>query len=138
MKKNRACFSGSFDPFHKGHLYVLLKGLNDFKFIYILISINTNKHQSSFLKRKKQIQTVLNKYAITNVEIVQNMKLTVEKATELKCNYLIRGYRNKNDLIFENRMKAMNEFLNPKIKTILYKTNEECKNIRSSNSIKNS
>lgn len=127
-----ACFSGSFTPFHRGHLHVINKALKEFDFIYLLISINPDKKYRLGLLKKIKIYIILKRQKIKNVKIKINKGLTVIKAKELNSKYLIRGYRDQNDLAYEKWMLDVNKKIEPTIKTILYCSNKECKKIRSS------
>ncbi len=118
-----AIFPGSFDPFHDGHDFVVQKGLKDFDLIYIVISWNENKKRFiSYLKSKKIIRK---KYKNNKkIKILINKKqLTVNIARKLNCFNIIRGYRNNDDLKYEQWLKSQYLLLEPQINFILYKSN---------------
>ncbi|MFM7487470.1 MAG: adenylyltransferase/cytidyltransferase family protein, partial [Cytophagales bacterium] len=48
MSKKVALFPGSFDPFTKGHEYIVLRGLHLFDEIIIAIGYNSGKSQRYF------------------------------------------------------------------------------------------
>lgn len=130
-----AIFPGSFDPFHRGHQFVVDQALkNKFEKIYIIVSLNEDKKRNlSFEKSKEMIEQIYQSNNKIKVLINKN-KLTVDIARELNCFNIIRGYRDEQDLIFENQLK--NNYLKeePRINFILFhSTIEE----RSSNINKN-
>ena len=118
----RAIFPGSFDPFHEGHDFVVQKGLEDFDLIYIVISWNENKERFFSYFKSKKIKVLINK-----------RQLTVNIARKLNCFNIIRGYRNEEDLKYEQKLKSQYLMLEPKINFILYKSNIDL----SSTTIKN-
>lgn len=101
-----AIFPGSFDPFHRGHQFVVDQALkNRFKKIYIVVSWNEDKKRNlSFEKSKQMIEQIYQSNNKIEVLINKN-KLTVDVARELNCFNIIRGYRDEQDLIFENQLK---------------------------------
>jgi len=132
MKSKIAIFSGSFNTFHLGHLFILKRGLEEYKEVIILISNQRKKMNKSFLIRETEIKKILEFNNLENIRIIINDGLTINKAKELHCKTLIRGYRDYSDLKFELKLLFLNKFLAPSIKTKLYKSNEIYKNIRSS------
>lgn len=129
----RAIFPGSFDPFHEGHDFVIQKGLEDFDLIYIVISWNENKERFfSYFKSKKIIKRKYKKNKKIKV-LINKHQLTVNIARKLNCFNIIRGYRNEEDLKYEQKLKSQYLMLEPKINFILYKSNIDL----SSTTIKN-
>lgn len=130
---NKAIFPGSFDPFHSGHKYILKQALKKFDYIWIIISWNENKiRKNDFETSYKKMQKKLSK--IKNISILINEnRMTVDIAKELDCYNLIRGFRNKNDLIYEESLKEKYILMEPKIKIFYFKSNFFNKWKRSSN-----
>lgn len=129
MKK--AIFPGSFDPFHQGHEFIVKQALQEFDFLYIIISWNEDKP-----KRKYSFEEVYDfltgKYQNNpkiKIMINQNL-LTTQLAQSLNCFNLVRGYRNQEDLDYENNLKKLYILNEPKIK-IFYYHNPELANISS-------
>ena len=73
-------------------------------------------------KKNKKIKVLINK-----------RQLTVNIARKLNCFNIIRGYRNEEDLKYEQKLKSQYLMLEPKINFILYKSNIDL----SSTTIKN-
>ncbi len=129
---SKAIFPGSFDPFHDGHKFVIEKALEDFDFIYIVISWNENKKRTqSFWKSKLQIKKNFKKNKKIKILFNKN-KLTIEIARKLNCFQLIRGIRNENDIKYEDLLRKMYIDAEPRIKIKYYNATQEVKNISSS------
>lgn len=117
---NKAIFPGSFDPFHKGHLSILEKALKLFDFVYLVITLNPDKNQSSSFESKRKIVEQQIKH-LKNVEILINQdKLTAELAKELNVNFLIRSARNDIDFNYEIELAVGNKAINNNLETILF------------------
>lgn len=118
-----AMFPGSFDPMHEGHDFVIQNGLKDFDLIYIVISWNENKKRHfSYFKSKKMIKQKYKNNKRIKILINKN-KLTPDISKKLNCFNIIRGYRNDEDLKYEQWLKSQYLLLDPRINFILYKSN---------------
>ena len=131
MKYKNAVFSGSFDPMHEGHIHILKKANKLFDKVYVVISINPNKQSTSLENRYQQVSNFLANHNLNN-EVVLNYGLTVEKARELGCKYLIRGVRNNMDLEYELDMQHKNKLLDKEIETVILFADIEFQKISSS------
>lgn len=128
MKK--AIFPGSFDPFHQGHEFIVKEALKDFEFLYIIISWNeSKKRHSSF---NEAYQYILEKYKNDkNIKLLINeSELTTTIANKLNCFNIVRGYRNKKELILEKKLYRKYVVLDARIKVFYYHSNE-LKNVSS-------
>lgn len=119
--KKEAVFPGSFDPFHKGHDFVVQEALKEgFERIYIVVSWNEDKKRNWSLE---QAQKVIEDFYQNNekiVVLVNRNQLTVEVVQQLNCFNIIRGYRNEDDLVYENELKEKYLMMEPRINFILY------------------
>lgn len=119
----KAIFPGSFDPFHEGHEFIINKALNKFDFIYIVISKNEEKKRySSFKDSFNQIKKILKNNKKIKI-LINEEKLTVEIANELNCFNIIRGIRNKQDLIYEKKLRKKYQNQDPRIKIFYFFSN---------------
>jgi pantetheine-phosphate adenylyltransferase len=129
MKK--ALFPGSFDPFHNGHKNIYLKAQKLFDEVIIFVANNNAKeNQSYFTTRVKII-----KKELPNAKVIFGNHLTAYLAKKHNCEYLVRGIRNTEDILYEEEMAKINNYLNKELTTILLFADEDLKNI-SSTSIK--
>ncbi len=138
MKK--CIFPGSFDPFHKGHLYVLKKGLEIFDKVFIVVANNCRKkHKSSLERRKTKIENYLIKtnIKIEKIEIlICNEKYMADFAKKLQISSYIRGTRTMKDFIYEKKLQKIYHKKNPNFNLTLFLTNKEHKSYSSTNQIK--
>ena len=113
-----AFYPGSFDPFTNGHLYVVEIASKLFDKVYIGIGRNPRKSQFHAAPMAKLIRETLDKKGISNCEIVNYDNLTIEKAEELNCDFIIRGIRIHADYEYELEINDANRYLNATIPTI--------------------
>jgi pantetheine-phosphate adenylyltransferase len=111
-----AIFPGSFDPFTYAHKDLVDRALNLFDKIYIAIGVNSSK--------KGMMDTEIRKQAIESVyanemkvEVLTYTGLTVELCKTVQANYILRGLRNANDLMFEDAIAQNNLILAPEVET---------------------
>ncbi|OJG54321.1 hypothetical protein RV06_GL002989 [Enterococcus haemoperoxidus] len=94
--------------------------------------MNTNKKALFTVEEK----LVLIKKAVAHLEnveiIIQETKLTVESASDLGANFLIRGIRNVKDYEYEKDIAMMNHHLAPELETIFLLADEKYAHISSS------
>lgn len=132
---NEIVFPGSFDPIHNGHLFIIKNILNKYNYLIILISNNEKKNNSNIYFRKIKIILFLwrNKVSSKNIKIVINKTKTTDKLKLLNINTIVRGYRDDNDLEYEEIL--FNCYLKelPNLKRELIKSDETNINFRSSN-----
>lgn len=118
--KKKGIFPGSFDPFHKGHEFIVKQALKDFSMIYIIISWNENKTRKySFEETYKNINNIYKNNPKIKVLINHN-ELTVDVSRKLNCFDLIRGYRNNKDKEYEKKLLLEYQKQEPKINIKYY------------------
>ena len=113
---NIAVFPGSFDPFTNAHKDIVDRAVGLFDKIYIAIGINSSKKGMMDSQiRKRAIESVYTNQS--KVEVVTYTGLTVEFCKSVEANYILRGLRNANDLVFEDAIAQNNLILAPDIET---------------------
>ena len=115
MKK--AIFSGSFDPFTKGHEDIVLRALPLFDEIVIAIGVNTTKQYLFDLgKRKNAIEKL---FSVEKKIIVKTYEgLTIDFAKQENTNFILRGIRNSIDFEYERSIADMNKKMVNDIETV--------------------
>lgn len=116
-----ALFPGSFDPFTKGHLDIVLRATNMFDHIIIGLGYNEQKKRLFEVQLMKQkIEESVALYDNVSVEIYST--LTAEYAQEKGAQFLLRGLRNTTDFEYENAIAQANKHLNPALETVFLMT----------------
>ena len=130
MKIKKAIFPGSFDPFTKGHEYVVKKALDVFDEVIIGVGVNTSKQYLFDLENR-----------ITHIEeIYKNndrvrtqtyVGLTTDFCTEIGAQHIVRGLRNSIDFEYEKSIAEMN-FIMDKIETVFFMSRDDVSAINAS------
>ncbi|ATO31075.1 pantetheine-phosphate adenylyltransferase [Mycoplasmopsis bovirhinis] len=121
----KALYAGSFNPFHNGHYQILLKALNLFDEVYLLVAQNPNKPKNDIIENinliKEKTKGLKNLYVLEPYENI----LTAKVAQKLKITYLIRSARNNLDFQYELELASLNKGFNPTLETIIIIPDEE-------------
>ena len=118
MKNKTAVFPGSFDPFTKGHEYVVKKALEIFEGVVIGIGINTSKkYLFSIEKRIAQIESIYKENPKVKIRTYDG--LTTKFCKSIDVSHIDRGLRNTIDFEYEKSIAEMN-FTLDKIDTVFF------------------
>ncbi|WP_185870292.1 pantetheine-phosphate adenylyltransferase [Blattabacterium cuenoti] len=111
MEKRIAVFPGSFDPITLGHYDIIIRSLNLFDKIIIVIGKNyEKKNMFSFKKRKEWIKKTFLGFSKIEIDILcQGLMTSFCKKKQAK--FLLRGIRNQLDFEFEKNMFYANREL---------------------------
>jgi len=111
-----AVFPGSFDPFTNAHKDLVDRALSLFDKIYIAIGVNSSKKGLMDFETRKAAITEL--YKNESKVIVDTFTgLTVDYCKKVDAQFILRGLRNANDLVFEDAIAQNNLILAPAIET---------------------
>lgn len=115
-----ALFPGSFDPFHKGHRYVVNAALQIFDEVYVCVAINPLK-KGYFEPRARvsMIEAIFKNEP--RVKVISTDGLVFKKAQELGATFIVKGARNGNDFTDEVAQSDINWKLG-KIPTLVIPT----------------
>lgn len=132
---NKVAIAGSFDPFHKGHEFLVEEALNLFEEIYIIVCNNkAKKHMIPIQQRMYFIEYFYRTFFNCNREYNNRIKivslpddkLLFSYMEELNINYYLRGIRNTIDFEYEKQLKSVNEsFSNIKTLFTIFPSNLE-------------
>jgi pantetheine-phosphate adenylyltransferase len=118
MKNKTVVFPGSFDPFTKGHEYVVKKALEIFEEVIIGIGINTSKkYLFSLEKRIAQIESIYKENSKVKIRTYDG--LTTKFCKSIDVSHIVRGLRNTIDFEYEKSIAEMN-FTLDKIDTVFF------------------
>lgn len=129
MKKT-ALFPGTFDPFTIGHQSLVNRGLDLMDEIIIAIGINDKK--LTYFSLEKRIKAIKCLYRNDpRVNVLSYNSLTVDFATEVGAQFILRGIRTVNDFEYEKSIADVNRKLSG-IETFILFTEPEHTHISSS------
>lgn len=118
-----ALFPGSFDPFHKGHKYVVNMALTLFDEVYICIAVNP--HKKGFFEHAARINMIEAIFKDEpRVKVISTHGLVFQEAQKIGATCIIKGARNGNDFTDEVTQSDINWKLG-KIPTIVIPTPHE-------------
>ena len=129
-KKRIALFPGTFDPFTIGHESLVKRGLTLMDEVVIAIGVNESK--KSFFSVDKRIQMISQLYANNpRVRVECYKTLTIDFATKVGANYILRGIRSVIDFEYEKSIADMNRTIS-EIETFVLFTEPALSHISSS------
>ena len=119
----RAIFPGTFDPFTIGHFSIVKRALTFMDEVVIGIGINENKH--TYFPIEKRVEMIQKLYKDEpRIKVIAYNSLTVDFATEIGANFIVRGIRTVKDFEYEETIADINRKL-ANIETILLFTEPE-------------
>jgi pantetheine-phosphate adenylyltransferase len=127
-----AVFPGTFDPFTRGHMDLVIRALAFFDRVVIAILNNSNKSALfSVEERKKLIAEALPTIS-ERIEVDTFRGLLVDYLKARQLTVVIRGLRAISDFDYEAQMAIMNRNLSPEVETFFLMSREEFSYISSS------
>lgn len=131
MERRIALFAGSFDPFTRGHEWLVEESLRLFD--EVVIAIGENIHKQGLLPVEKRRQLIGDCFSHNDrVRVCTYRSLTTDLAREVGATALVRGVRNTLDFEYEKSLAAANRRLMPELTTLLLFTPAELSDISSS------
>lgn len=107
-----AIYPGSFSPFHDGHADVVIKALDIFDKVIIAPGRNPDKPIGEIVGVVKKIKEMNEGYIKEGVVEVFAFKcLLKDLAIQKKANAIIKGIRDTNDFLYEQKQQYWNEDL---------------------------
>ncbi len=130
MKKKKAIFPGTFDPFTIGHSSLIARALLIVD--EVVISIGTNDSKNTLYPFDERQQMIKHLYKDNSaVSVMGYDNLTIEFAKEVDADFIIRGIRSINDFEYEKNIADVNRMLSG-IETIILFTEPQYTHISSS------
>lgn len=128
----RTCvFSGSFDPITVGHLDVIRRAAALFDRVIVAVLHNPAKHGVFTIdERLEMIRAACAE--IPNAEADAFSGLMADYVRKVGADCIVRGLRETDDFVAENRMGELNYRLNPQLETIYLMSRPEHRCISSS------
>ena len=115
-------YPGTFDPLTNGHLDLIQRAENLFGNVVVAVLENTSKKPTFDLERRIiQIKKAISH--LPNISVISYKGLTVDCASDVNANLILRGLRAMSDFEYELQIAHTNKSLNNKIETIFLSTN---------------
>jgi pantetheine-phosphate adenylyltransferase len=119
-----AVYTGVFDPVHRGHLDVIVRGCRLFERLVVGVGINPEK--ATFFSLEERVELVRRAAAaLPNVEVRPFTALAVQFVRSLGARIMLRGLRTLSDMEYEFTMSLTNLNLDPEIETVFLMAKEE-------------
>ena len=131
MSKQRiAVVPGSFDPMTNGHISIVKRALELYDRVFVAVMINDKKKYMFSLEEREAIaKACLN--GMNNVSVISSRDWLWHLCSELDACAIVKGYRNEEDLKYENEMAKFNKEHYPKADTVLIKADESMTDLSS-------
>ena len=125
-------YPGSFAPFTNGHNDILVRSLKIFDKVIIAVVKNSAKNYLFSLEDRVQMIDDLFKDHENISCVGLDSKLTVDLASELNAQAIIRGLRAVSDFEYEFQIASINRSQNPEIESVFFTPDEKLTFISSS------
>ncbi|MBR4337089.1 MAG: pantetheine-phosphate adenylyltransferase [Bacteroidaceae bacterium] len=130
MKKVKAVFPGTFDPFTVGHFDIVKRGLTFTDEIVIAVGVNEQKHTLTELEDR--LNTIRQLFeGEPRVSVAAYDGLTTDFARKVGAGFILRGVRSISDFEYERNMADINRHLTG-IETVLLFSSPELAYVSSS------
>ncbi|MFI5203808.1 MAG: pantetheine-phosphate adenylyltransferase [Flavobacteriales bacterium] len=125
-----AVFPGSFDPFTRGHDYIVHKSLQLFD--KVVIAIGSNSTKQPYFPLEKREEALRKLYAgEKRIQVLSYQGLTVDLCQKINAAFIVRGLRNGTDFEYEKSIAQMNSEMNKEIETVFLLTASSYAHIQS-------
>lgn len=113
----RALFPGSFDPITEGHVEIILRGKALFDEIVVAVGVNSQKKYFFSLEERMEMLNVCFQDE-KQIRVASYEGLTVDYVREIDANFILRGLRSSQDLIYEQPIELVNKHMHPGLEIV--------------------
>ena len=119
-----AIYPGTFDPVHNGHIDIATRAAKLFDHLTVAIYARPLKNLLfTTAERKAMLERSL--AGVSNISVATYRQLTVDFATEISAQVIVRGLRVISDFELEFQMALTNKKLASEIEFVCLMTNQE-------------
>lgn len=112
-----AIVPGSFDPITVGHVDLIERAAALFDEVVVAVMINADKTYR-FSKEQRLELATLSCAHIPGARVVFDEGMLVDLFDRVGANVIVKGLRNAEDFVYEQRMASYNKEKNPKAETV--------------------
>lgn len=124
QQPRKAIYAGTFDPFTNGHANILIRSLEIFDEVTVLVAVSPTK--KPLFSMKERLGMIGELYQSEKKIIVDSWEgLIVDYAKKHNIGNIVRGLRPTGDFEIEFQMASMNQKLYPEIETVFLMTGPE-------------
>lgn len=111
-KKTVALYTGSFDPFTRGHAYVVGEALELFDKVIVMVGVNSAKSgMFSMENRVAFIRELYKDVPEDRLEVIGHEGMTADYVMRHPIDCIVKGVRNTKDCEYELQQNEVNQFL---------------------------
>lgn len=123
MTQNRAIYPGTFDPITLGHVDLILRSLQIFAEIVVLVAHSKKDPLLDSSTRKSLIEECFRGDGRVRVEVYDG--LLADYARRNRIQAVLRGLRGVSDFEYEFQMATMNRRMYPELQTVFLMSSEK-------------
>lgn len=125
-----AIVPGSFDPMTLGHLDIVKRAAVLFDSVVVAVMVNDAKKYMFSMEDRLEIAK-LTCEGIENVSVIADDGLLADLAKKMNACAIVKGVRNAEDYVYEEKMAHYNALKNPNAQTVLLVCDPALANISS-------
>jgi len=125
-----ALIPGSFDPITVGHLDIVKRALALYDEVVVAVMVNDQKTYDYTLEQRVDMAELAVK-GLDRVRVVGSEGMLIDLFDELQADVIVKGIRNEEDRVYEEKMAAWNLEHNPRAKTIFLQAADDFEQIHS-------
>lgn len=119
-----AILPGSFDPMTLGHRALAFEVAEQYDEVVVAVMINRDKTYWLSLEERVRVAELTLK-GIPNVRVIADEGMLIDLFDRLGADAVCKGWRNGEDLAYEESMAEWNRAHNPRFVTRLFRAKEE-------------
>lgn len=116
-----AIVPGSFDPMTLGHLALIERVAAMYDNVVVAVMLNEKKQYLFDMDTRAEIAR-LTVSELANVRVISDSGMLIDLYDRLGADAVCKGYRNREDLVYEQEMASWNQSHNPRFHTVLLRS----------------
>lgn len=113
-----AILPGSFDPMTLGHLELAQAAARDFE--HLVIAVMVNRDKQTLFSPEERVEIAKRTVAeLPQAEVIFDGGMLIDLYDRLNADAVVKGYRDRNDLAYEQKMADWNRAHNRNFRTVL-------------------